>query len=110
MFDITMILHGLIVLVVALVVYKLWPMFKAVAPAVVINAVKLLARFAVYSVEADLGSGNGQAKFDAALAKVQMLLQKYGLTFDMEIIKSAIQDEWLKLNMQQLSTGMKKTE
>ena len=110
MFDITLILKGIIILVVALIVYKLWPLFKAVAPAALVEVVKLVARFAVYSVEAEYGSGNGEAKFDEALKKVQTYLQRFHLTFDTETIKSAIQEEWLKLNMEQLATGMKKTE
>lgn len=110
MFDITLILHGLIVLLVALVACKLWPMIKAVAPAAVVEVIKLIARFAVYSVEADFGSGNGSAKFDAALEQVQTFLKKYHLTFDIKTIKAAIQEEWLKLNLEQLSTGMKKIE
>ncbi len=110
MFDITLILKGIIILAVALVVYKLWPMFKAAAPAALVEVVKLIARFAVYAIEAEYGSGNGKAKFDEALKMAQSYLQRFHLTFDTETIKSAINEEWLKLNMEQLSTGMKKTE
>lgn len=110
MFDITLVLKGIIILIVALVVYKLWPLFKAAAPAALVEVVKLVARFAVYAVEAEYGSGNGEAKFDAALEMVQNYLARFNLTFDTEAIKNAVQEEWLKLNMQQLSTGMKKTE
>ena len=63
MIDITMILQGLIVLLVGLAAFKLWPIIKASVPAIVLDIIRLVARFAVYSVEASFGSGGGEEKF-----------------------------------------------
>ncbi len=51
MFDLTLILKGLIVLIVALLVYKLFPVIKAAVSVAVLNVLRLVARFAVYAVE-----------------------------------------------------------
>ncbi len=110
MFDITMILQGLLVLLVALAVYKLWPAIKAAVPAVVVKFIQTVAHFAVYAVEAEFGSGNGDEKLDAALAMVKGWFEKFHLTFDENTIKTAIKEEWYKLNTEQIQSGMKTIE
>lgn len=110
MFDVTMILQGLLVLLVALAVYKLWPAIKAAVPAVVVKFIQTVAHFAVYAVEAEFGSGNGEKKLDAALELVKEWFARFHLTFDTETIKTAIKEEWYKLNVEQIESGMKKTE
>lgn len=107
MFDVTMILQGLIVLLVGILVYKLFPVIKSAVPAAVLHVLKLVARFAVYAVEAEFESGEGEKKFDAALEMVQGWMKKFGLTFDLDTIKKAIHEEWYKLNFDQIEAGVK---
>lgn len=110
MIDITMILQGLIVLLVGLAAFKLWPIIKASVPAIVLDIIRLVARFAVYSVEASFGSGGGEEKFKAALEMAQDWLERYGFTFDTDMLYNAIKEEWYKMNLEQIQTGIKKPE
>ncbi len=110
MFDVTMILQGLLVLLVALAAYKLWPAIKAAVPTVVVKFIQTVAHFAVYAVEADFGSGNGDKKLDAALDLVKKWFERFHLTFDADMIKTAIKEEWYKLDVEQIEGGMKKIE
>ena len=107
-FDATPIVTAGIVLIgTALGAVLLWLTYKYLVPLLKVPIVGTLANWAVDLAEKELGSGNGEAKFDMAAKFVVDMLGKIHLKVDTAQVRAAIVSAWTALNFDQISAGVK---
>jgi len=107
-FDATPIVAAGIVLIgTALGAVLLWLTYKYLIPLLKVPIIGTLAKWAVDFAEKELGSGNGEAKFDMAAAYVVKALASLHVQVDPEQIRAAIVSAWTALNLEQIAVGVK---
>ncbi len=107
-FDATPIVAALIVLIgVALGSFLLWLTYKYIVPLLKVPIVGTVAKWAVDLAEKTFGSGNGDAKFEAAAVFVTKALKTIKINVDQDQIKAAIISAWTALNLAQIAAGIK---
>jgi hypothetical protein len=107
-FDATPIVAAGIVLIgTALGAVLLWLTYKYLVPLLKVPIVGTLAKWAVDLAEKELGSGNGEAKFDMAADYVVKVLGSIHLKVDAVQVRAAIVSAWTALNLGQIAAGVK---
>lgn len=107
-FDATPIVAAGIVLIgTALGAVLVWLTYKYLVPLLKVPIVGTLARWAVDLAEKELGSGNGEAKFDMAADYVVKALGSIHLKVDAVQVRAAIVSAWTALNLGQIGAGIK---
>lgn len=91
MTDITGIIVGVILVIIGLIAWKAWPFIKARVSSEQLTMLAGIARTAVFAAEQIFGAKMGKDKLAYAIKVVQEFLQKKGLTFDVEVIRAAIE-------------------
>jgi len=106
-FDATPIVAAGIVLIgTALGAVLVWLTYKYLVPLLKVPIVGTLAKWAVDLAEKELGSGNGEAKFDMAAEYVLQALGSIHLKVDAVQVRAAIVSAW---NLGQIAAEVKGT-
>lgn len=115
MIDLSVVFGALIALLLAVMMFKVWPMIQAFLPPVVIAVIQWIARSVVDGVESELQGADGAVKREEAFKRIERALepllgymQARGYTVSAERIYEAIEAAWRQLNTEQLLTGEKK--
>ncbi|MBR4040615.1 MAG: hypothetical protein IKJ11_11060 [Clostridia bacterium] len=115
MIDLSVVFGALIALLLAVMMFKVWPMVKAFLPPAVLAVIQWAARAVVDGVESNCRGKDGAEKRRAAFERIERALEpllKYmkahGYTVTPERIYEAIEAAWRQLNTEQLLTGEKK--
>lgn len=114
MIDLSVVFGALIALLLAVMMFKVWPMVKAFLPPVVLAVIQWIARSVVDGVESHLCGESGAVKreeaferIEKALAPLLKYMEKHGYTVSAYRIYEAIEAAWRQLNTEQLLTGEK---
>lgn len=114
MIDLSVVFGALIALLLAVMMFKVWPMIQAFLPPVVIAVIQWIARSVVDGVESDLCGESGAVKreeaferIDKALRPLLSYMEGRGYTVSAYRIYEAIEAAWRHLNTEQLLTGEK---
>lgn len=114
MIDLSVFVGTVIAALLAVIVFKLWPMVKAFLPPVVLAIIQWIARAVVDGVESDYAGCEGAEKRQAAFCRIEAALRplleymkKHGYTISPERIYEAIEAAWRVMNTEQLLTGEK---
>ena len=92
MIDMTTVLQALIGLAVAVITAVVIPWIRAKVGEAKWAQLQQIAIVAVHAAEQLYqGSGQGEKKLEHALEQVQLAMKKQGLTFDAEVVKTAIE-------------------
>ena len=115
MIDLSFVIGTVIAAMLAVIVFKIWPMVKAFLPPVVLAIIQWIARAVVDGVESDYAGQDGAVKRQAAFERIERALdpllkymKQHGYTIVPERIYEAIEAAWRQLNTEQLLTGEKK--
>ncbi len=98
---------GIMLIGTALGAVLVWLTYKYLVPLLKVPIVATLARWAVALAEKELGSGNGEKKYDAAAKCITTALGKLHLKVDAVQIRAAIVSAWTALNLGQIAAGVK---
>ena len=114
MIDLSVVFGALIALLLAVMMFKVWPMIQAFLPPVVIAVIQWIARSVVDGVESELQGADGAVKREEAFKRIERALepllgymQARGYTVSAGRIYEAIETAWRQLNTEQLLTGEK---
>ena len=114
MIDLSVVFGALIALLLAVMMFKVWPMIQAFLPAGVLAVIQWLARAVVDGVETDLQGEGGAAKRHEAYKRIRKALaplldymEAHGYTVEPERIFEAIEAAWRTMNAEQLMSGEK---
>lgn len=114
MIDLSVVMGTVIAALLAVIVFKVWPMVRAFLPPVVLAIIQWIARAVVDGVESDYAGYEGEAKRQAAFHRIESALRplleymkKHGYTISPERIYEAIEAAWRVMNTEQLLTGEK---
>lgn len=114
MIDLSVVFGALIALLLAVMMFKVWPMIQAFLPPVVIAVIQWIARSVVDGVESDLRGESGAVKreeaferIEKAIAPLLSYMENRGYTVSAYRIYEAIEAAWRQLNTEQLLTGEK---
>lgn len=114
MIDLSVVFGALIALLLAVMMFKVWPMIQVFLPPVVLGVIQWIARSVVDGVESDLRGESGAVKREEAFERIERALrplisymEKHGYTVKPERIFEAIEAAWRQLNTEQLLTGEK---
>lgn len=114
MIDLSVVFGALIALLLAVMMFKVWPMVKAFLPPVVLAIIQWIARAVVDGVERDYAGKDGAVKRQAAFERIERALapllaymKQHGYTIVPERIYEAIEAAWRVMNTGQLLTGEK---
>lgn len=107
-FDATPIVAAAIVLIgTALGAALLWLTYKYIVPLLKVPILGTLSKWAVDLAEKELGSGNGEAKFDMAADYIVKALAGLHVNVDAAQIRAAIESAWTALDLGQIAAGVK---
>ena len=95
MIDLTPIFQAIIMLLAAIVTYRLIPWIKSKTNGQQQANLAAAAKIAVYAAEQLFGSGNGEEKLDYA----RSVLQAAGYDFAPEVIRAALEDAVRAMNI-----------
>lgn len=99
MTDITYIILGIILILGGLITGFGIPFIRSKLNVEQINALKTVARIAVYAAEQIFGAKMGSDKLAYAINLVKSLLAKKNLSFDDEAIRAAIEAQVKQMNI-----------
>jgi len=117
MIDLSFVIGAVIAVMIAFVIYKVWPAMKAFIPAGALYFINWFADVVVRAVESDFaGEGGGRKREEAfrrineAMAPIIEFLHKLGYDISAERIYEAIQAAWIRLDLDEVRAGIKPIE
>ena len=115
MIDVSCVIGTAVAIMIAVVIYKLLPAVEAFLPEGALFLVNWFAGIVVKAVESEYESGEGAEKREEAFRRINEALDplicymnKHGYTISAEHIYEAIQAAWIKLDLAEISAGVKR--
>lgn len=117
MIDMSFVVGAVIAVIIGFVLYKAWPAAKAFIPSGALYFINWFAEVVVKAVESEMEGEAGERKREEAFRRINEAMkplieymEKFGYTISAERIYEAIQAAWIKLDLDEIQSGVKVIE